>query len=302
MDSDVNIPEHQHRASQVQNRRRKNGIIQYKLVFGLSPSEKGKWFSLDDLQNADPKIKSLIAQYDEAHPLRKYQLSHPKGKKVTEIIGLVDDNQEPKYVVKLEGSDTLEAVHSSYLYKYNKAMLLDFFESNIEFDYSKTQTTNPNTDISQQCQPNISLSSSSSSTSQFNPLQQFSQPSNKQNDQNQVDQKPPVNLKQKNTQFQSLTQQQCYIQMMQHQLINGQLAQFPQNQSIAQLQSIQAKQQKTQQKKIQKAKQQNNQLYYPQKIPLQSAYNMQPSQNMIMGQMINFQNVQQVQHQMQGNQ
>lgn len=315
MDSDVNLPKkpEQPKAVQVKNRRRKNGILQYNIIYSFNSTEKGKWISLDDLQNADPETKSLIAQYDEAHPIRKYQASHQKGKKVTEIIGLINDNKEPRYVVKFEGSDVFEAINSSYLYKYHKALLLDFFESNIEFDYSKTQLTNVNADapqnpLPQQIHPNMSDTlSTSSSTSQFNkPVQQFTQISNSQSDQNLIDQKSPMSLNQNNSQFQSLQQQQCYMQMMHpmqvppQQLISGQMAQFPQNQSIPQMQPIQPKQQKSQ-KKMQKMQQQNSQIFYPQNIPIQSPFAIQPSQNMMMGQMgqaINYQNVQQVPHKM----
>lgn len=312
MDSDVNLPKepiNQLKTTHVRNRRRKNGILQYNIVYNFNSSEKGKWISLDDLQNTDPEIKSLIAQYDEAHPIRKYQVNHQKGKKVTEIVGLVSDNKEPRYVVKLEGSDSLEAIHSSYLYKYHKALLLDFFESKIEFNYSKTQIANVKSEIPQQTQSNVPTNvSASSSTAQFNlPIQQFTQINNNQNDQKQIEQKSVNPLNQSNASFQSLQQQQCYMQMMQQiqasqpQLINGQMTQFSQNQPIPQIQSIPPKQKKTQQKKKQKASQQTAQLFYPQNMPIQSPFPMQSSQNMMMGkmgQMINFQNMQQVPHQM----
>lgn len=324
MNSDVNLPhesDNQHRITQVRNRRRKNGILQYNVVYSFGSTEKGKWISLEDLQNADPETMSLISQYDEIHPFRKYQASHQKGKKVTEIIGIVSDNKEPKYVVKIEGSDFLEAVHSSYLYKYYKALLLDFFESKLVFKPSQTQIMNSSNEVLQQPMPqqvqtNISIPNSSPSSSQFNLLQPFTQSvSNGQNDQIQIDQKIPKPPKQKKSQYQPFQQQQ-FLQMMQqmqvspHPLMNGQMAQFSQqNQPIQQMQQqIQLKQKKTPRKsqKMQNSQQQQpTQVFYPQNLPVQPNFALQSPPNMMIGQMgsmINFQNVQQVPHQAQGNQ
>lgn len=140
MELDPHEQEGSPRTVQIQNRRRKRGILQYQIIFIFN--EKPKWVNFDDIGSTETEILKSIELYDKTHPFRKEKHSMP-NRKIDEIVGLIKDGKEPKYVVKFAGSNILESVNSAYLIRFNKAMLLDFFESKIQFDYSKKTVSDP---------------------------------------------------------------------------------------------------------------------------------------------------------------
>ena len=125
------------RVTQVKGRRRRNGEVQYCIQYSTDKNSRGHWLTREEILEKDQSAQEKIDNFSKENPI--LERKEYTTRKIDQIIGIVDDGKEPRYVVLFQKSNEPEAVDSKILHRFYKKMLLDFLESKITFkvDYNK---------------------------------------------------------------------------------------------------------------------------------------------------------------------
>jgi hypothetical protein len=120
--------------SEIKNRRKKKGDVQYLVVYESDKSDRGHWVSSDEL-----KCPGLIQQYETKAASPRPELPSAEKRKVTEILGLTSGPDEILYVVRFSYGPREKVVRRAFLHKHCSKLLLSFYESNLKFMSDITQ-------------------------------------------------------------------------------------------------------------------------------------------------------------------
>jgi hypothetical protein len=115
-----------HRSKQVcdiKDHRRKKGVLQYKVIYVDAKSDRGHWVSASELN-----CPELVQKYEAEH-----STSAEREKEVTEILGIVTAAPQHAYVVRFGTSSKPQIVTRPYLHKHCAPLLLDWYESHLQF-------------------------------------------------------------------------------------------------------------------------------------------------------------------------
>jgi hypothetical protein len=126
-------PPHAKEVCDIKDRRTKKGVLQYKVIYVGAKSDRGHWVAASELS-----CPGLVQKYEAGHTT-----SVQREKEVTEILGIVPNAPQPAYVVRFRNSLKQHIVTRPYLHKHFAPLLLDWYESHLQFCPKAEQPPKP---------------------------------------------------------------------------------------------------------------------------------------------------------------